>query len=682
MWRRVGLVWLAACVLPGACVGQPPLPTGEGAGQPDAGPADTDRELRKARGCPAAEAAPRVLFEIPRAGEVSDDFFRLPFPNDLRRRAGRLDLSELPRRGSEALGFDLVDRYARALEREGLAFGLNPTVFFRLSRPPAAGQPTRSVHFVDLTPGAPEYGRQIAHRLAPAHAGRYFCGAGLVVTPATWSPLLPGHRYAVVLTRALTDAAGTAFRADLDLQAALGPRAPSNPERREAWQSYAPLRGWLASTRIPLEDVAGATLFSTQTIDTLAALHTAAGAGAPPRVTELVRCGEGKGSSCDDDRVPACAGASPDGPFIEYRGRIVLPVFQSGTPPYESEGGGIGLASDGRPQIAREEAVCFSLAVPRAEAPAAGWPLVVYSHGTGASFRYPIDAGLASELASGAIDEGQTVPLAILGYDGVLHGSRRGSSTRSIEELVYNFANPAAARGNTLQAAIDLFALARALPALAARGLPLQAAPAALYGHSQGGTAAALAAAHEPRYGAVVLSGTGGALTPSLLGKNKPVPIAPLFPFLLGDDAPVDAAHPVLALLQMYFDAADPLNHAGRIVSGFGEGAVSRHVLHVFGANDQYTPDVTQRHLARAAGLPVLHPVALDPDPGADPPTLVQAPVRANLGTPAGVVTAVQAQYLPEGYDGHFVSTQHPAARAAIQRMLGTYFRDGTPVVE
>ena len=210
------------------------------------------------------------------------------------------------------------------------------------------------------------------------------------------------------------------------------------------------------------------------------------------------------------------------------------------------------------------------------------------------------------------------MPLAILGYDGVLHGSRRGDSARSTEELVYNFANPAAARGNTLQAAADLFAVARALPALARPAAArCQASPAALYGHSQGGTAAALAAAHEPRFGAVVLSGTGGALTLGLLGKNKPVPVAPLFPFLLGDDAPVDAAHPVLALLQMYFDAADPLNHASRIVSGFGEGgegAVSRHVLHVFGANDQYTPDVTQRHLARAAGLPLLHPVVPDPD--------------------------------------------------------------------
>ena len=351
--------------------------------------------------------------------------------------------------------------------------------------------------------------------------------------------------------------------------------------------------------------------------------------------------------------------------------------------PYENEGGRIDLGPEGRARAVREEAVCFALALPRLPAPAEGWPLVIYAHGTGASFRYPIDSGLAAELAAGAIDEGQAVPLAMLGYDGVLHGSRRGGSPRSTEELVYNFANPAAARGNTLQAAADLFALARALPALAARGLPLQTSVAALYGHSQGGTAAALAAAHEPRFGVVVLSGTGGALTLSLLGKNEPVAIAPLFPFLLGDDAPVDAAHPLLALLQMYFDAADPLNHASRIVSGFASApGLPRHVLHVFGAQDQYTPDVTQRHFARAAGLPVLHPVGQDPGAGAEDAPVVQAPVRANLRIGAGAVTAVQAQYLPDGYDGHFVSTRNPSARSAIQRMLGSYFRDDAPVVE
>ena len=263
---------------------------------------------------------------------------------------------------------------------------------------------------------------------------------------------------------------------------------------------------------------------------------------------------------------------------------------------------------------------------------------MVYAHGTGGNFRDPIELELAAELARGGIDGGDAVPLAMLGYDGVLHGSRRGSSGRPTEELVYNFANPEAARGNPLQAAADLFAIARALPALAAEGLPLRRSGVALYGHSQGGNAAALAAAYEPGYGVVVLSGTGGALTLGLLAKSKPVAIAPLFPFLLADDTPVDAAHPIMTLFQMYFDAADPLNHAARIVSG------SRHLLHVFGARDQYTPDATQRHFGEAAGLPVLHPVAAG---GSVPAAVIEAPVRGNLRIGAGPVTAVQRNTRP-----------------------------------
>jgi hypothetical protein len=45
-------------------------------------------------------------------------------------------------------------------------------------------------------------------------------------------------------------------------------------------------------------------------------------------------------------------------------------------------------------------------------------------------------------------------------------------------------------------------------------------------------------------------------------------------------------------------------------------------------------------------------------------------------------LTAVELQYEPAAtYDGHFVSTQNPAARAAIQQMLVTTFRDGIPTV-
>ena len=621
---------------------------------------------------------------------MTDDFYRLPFPNDLRRVHGKLDLGELPSPPAALPPFDLAAKYLAAAAEDGSGFGLHPVVFFRFSRKPAVGS-SAGVHqagavgFVDVTPGAPERGQVIPHRVRLAPDSRYLCASALAIEPATAAPLLPGHTYAVWLTAAVTDEAGAAMRADSELAVVLGGQQPAGEARAAAWRVYAPMRSWLAEQpRMSTRTLISAAVFTTQAADAPAALRAAVQAAAAPQVTELVTCGEGQPSSCDDTRTATCAAVARDERFVEYRGRVTLPVFQAGTPPYEFSGGAIAY-QQGRPQVARTEGVCFTLTVPRGQAPTGGWPLVIYSHGTGGDHRNHVDAGLAGELAAGGMEVGAAIPMASLGYDGVLHGSRKGTSARSTEDLVYNVFNPAAARGNGLQAAADLFALVRALPVLSAAA-PLDASRVGLYGHSQGGNAAAVASGYEPAFGVVVLSGTGGGLTRSLLAKTKPVNIAALLPGLLGESAAVDVGHPVLSLLQMYFDAADPLNHGRRIVLAPPAGVTARHLLHVFGADDHYAPETTQRDFGTAAGLPVLDPVSAEDGDDQGVRIVVLAPVRANLafgpGAGAGKVTAVQSQYRPDGYDGHFVSTHNPRARRAVQRMLGTFFRDGMPVVE
>ena len=45
---------------------------------------------------------------------------------------------------------------------------------------------------------------------------------------------------------------------------------------------------------------------------------------------------------------------------------------------------------------------------------------------------------------------------AVLSFDGVMHGPRRGSDL-SPEDLLFNVRNPAAARDNSLQGGADLF---------------------------------------------------------------------------------------------------------------------------------------------------------------------------------------------------------------------------------
>src|SRR5439155_27339102 len=60
--------------------------------------------------CDADDAAAISYFRVPR-GAGDKDFYRLPFPNDIRTKNGHPDLTGHPKPGTELLGFDPVDRY-------------------------------------------------------------------------------------------------------------------------------------------------------------------------------------------------------------------------------------------------------------------------------------------------------------------------------------------------------------------------------------------------------------------------------------------------------------------------------------------------------------------------------------------------------------------------------------------
>ena len=69
--------------------------------------------------------------------------------------------------------------------------------------------------------------------------------------------------------------------------------------------------------------------------------------------------------------------------------------------------------------------------------PAAGWPLVVYHHGTGGSMRSFISDGIAGKLASA------TTPAAVLGFDAVEHGARKGALDEEVRRPGVQPAEPA-----------------------------------------------------------------------------------------------------------------------------------------------------------------------------------------------------------------------------------------------
>jgi hypothetical protein len=338
----------------------------------------------------------------------------------------------------------------------------------------------------------------------------------------------------------------------------LGTSRPGDAALGAAWDEHARLRSFLTSEGIAAGTVVNAAVFTVaDPTATMQKLATAVAGGPAPVLSSLFQCG-GPGTDACDDGTPArrCGADDPD--FVEIHGKIKLPIFQGGTPPYltPADGGAINLPG-GNPTKVRDEEVCFALTLPRGTAPEAGWPLVVYGHGTGGSFRSFISDGVAAQLARA------TPKMAVFSIDSIQHGARRGASTTSPDLLVFNVANPRAARDNFLQGAADLLSAFR-VPAATLSGTwtgPALKFPAtvAYYGHSQGATHGSLALPFTDDARAAVLSGAGANLTSSLLSKTSPSDYGEALRFLFLE--PLDGSYPMMVLWQQFFDRADPANY-------------------------------------------------------------------------------------------------------------------------
>jgi predicted esterase len=633
--------------------------------------------------CAADLATFGVLFEVPRPERPLADFYRLPFPNDIRvRDEGTLDLDGFPRPGVTPTGrpgVDIVELLAAALSQDFAGFGSEVSVRLRFSRGfdgdfgPSAGY----FGFVDITEGALEYGREVPRSLGYSVArGKYACQHSVVVRNQSEAPLLPGHTYAVYVTADVRSADGQAPQATPDFAAVLAPDRPAGDEALgRAWDVYAPLRAYLATQGMDAGTLAGAAVFTVGDPGARARALVEQALTTPlPIASELTLCEEGAVSPCGAEA--ACGPVDPA--FHEIHGRLRVPGFQQGTAPYELEGGEIVEQSGVFQQNGNVE-VCFALTVPRVPAgqePAA-WPLVVYGHGTGGRFNEIVHNGVARSLATAS------TPAAVLSLDAVVHGERRGASRHPAWTLLLNVDNPRAARDLRLQAAVDAVQALRMAQA-GPLEVPGLAAPVALdpgktvyMGHSQGADAGLMAGALSDGAAALVLSGAGGYLTDRVLRQTSPFAVADGFSLLL-DDA-VDHNHPYMTLWQTYVDSVDPVNYARLMYARPIAGVAAKHVLAIWGQGDTYVANSSSNALVQVMRLPVAVPVVEDLSTGT-----VARPVSDNKATAQGARTAACFQYEPDGpdgYDGNAVALLHEGAVSDWVAFVTSFFASGTPVV-
>jgi predicted esterase len=328
------------------------------------------------------------------------------------------------------------------------------------------------------------------------------------------------------------------------------------------------------------------------------------------------------------------------------------------------------------------ETLRIAITVPKGDPPAAGWPVVIYQHGTGGDYKSFIGDGSGREAAKVTDASGNVIAqMVMIGTDQVLHGPRSPAGT-DVETEFFNFLNLPAAHDNPKQGALDAFTVVRLIHTidvtLPTTGKQLKLDPSRIYfkGHSQGGLTGPLFLAAEPEVKAAILSGAGGDLIYSLLNKTEPVPIPKVVQGLVHD--PADEFHPLLSLVQTFLEDTDPINYGRHLFAEPLPGVGPKSIYQSMGLIDHYTPVPNIKALALAIGVQPIGP-QIEPIDTLSFTTQQwgQAPVSGNVA--AGQATGVLLEYTaPAGDDGHFVVFDVPEAIAQSNRFLATHAATGT----
>jgi predicted esterase len=518
------------------------------------------------------------------------DFFDRPFPSDVRRVDGHPDVSDFPGAGD----YPLVDAYLNAATQID-GFGTNSPMYVRFAAPidttllpsPEASLTLESpVMLLDVDRDSPHRGERVPVTFEWTEAETTFQpGNFLATAPVFGFPLRPATTYALVFRRPLVAPAaeGWGVGSDADLL---------------------PVEETLAGLGLTSDDVSLAVPFTTQ--DPVAETT---------RIARAIR--EEIGLPALDQELTL---VDERDAYTLYEGTVAVPVWQHGERPYRSTGGAFVFGADGAPEIAYWERVKFALTIPTdGPMPDGGWPVVLYSHGTGGDHLTFCDSTSNEEEGTVMAREG----VAMIGISQPLHADRAPPGTNA-ELDSFNYTNPDAGRTNFRQGALDQVYLAEALthaqPTFTAVGetIALDPSRVAFFGHSQGGLVGAIAApymSHDLR--AAGFSGTGGGLAMTVVLRKDPFDIAALIASLLSftEDEELTTFHPVVGLIQMLSEATDPLNYAPW---WFAEeprwDALPLPIVLTEGLADAATPSVTTEALAAAGRVPVVGPAATTPD--------------------------------------------------------------------
>ncbi len=639
----------------------------------------------------------RMDFEAP-----PDDFYAAPFPGAHRFTDGIPDLRGFPNPRDMDFVTAMLDVIATDNRGAGLSSGiyfesrsaLDPTTLPSVEESMAEG----SAVFLAPVTDAGRLGERHPIRVEfidreanqQFYAGPFMLG----ILPYQGAPLLPNTLYVAVATDDVRAADGSQLARPPALRQLLAGGTPpglDDPHAADYLQAIAAL------------DEAGVVL---SRVVGLTAFHT----GDP--VAELADARDQILAA----PLPSLSAFTPREVFdtyCVYEASVAVPVFQGGTPPYRGAGGGWVRDAAGALVQDRSETARVFVTIPRTPSGTEGYPTSVFVRTGGGGDRPLVDRGVrgvnggpALAPGTGPAQEFASVGVAGVSVDGP-HGGLRNVTMEDEQLLIFNITNPPAMRDNIRQSALELILLANLLDTVeidtsacsgASQPARLDDTRLALMGHSMGATIGPLAAALEPKFGALLLSGAGGSWIENVIFKQRPLAVLPLAQFIVGytrSTQHLTALDPVLGLLlQWAGEAADPQIYARHVIDAPTQGATARHVLMMQGIVDTYILPSIANGLSLPLGLDLAGPALESTDPraasftsAADALPLVGRgsvayPARANRTVEGYSITAVVTQHLEDGVeDGHEVVFQTEGPKHQYRCFLDDFANDRDPVV-
>lgn len=644
----------------------------------------------------AGRAGPAMLrFDLSGNAGRSADFFDFPFPSDLRVAGGTIDLTGFPNpRGNTTVANLLT------IADEQEAWSAVSVAYFRFDAPirataldaviePSAAGP---VLLVDVDPDSPDRGRLFPAIALSAPFDVYAQDHLLSVAAFPGLVLDANRTYAFVVLRSFGDASGAPLGVPEPLASLAAGTDPGGAWGSAALASYTPLFETLDTIGVARTEVAAATVFTTG--DVVADLHALSNAVTAAIDVEI----EGL-------RVDPSDGASHER-YCELTGTVSLPQYQRGAPPFSTEGL-FELGGDGLPIEQRREVAPVVFAIPKREMPESGFPLMMYFHGSGGTAAQVVDRG---PFPAGGRAMPGTGPAHVIAEHGFASfgaalplSPDRLPGASSIEYL--NFANLAAFRDTFRQGVIEQRLLLDALLAIeippsaleGCDGATLPAGATAFrfdpdhvvaIGQSMGGMYTNLVGATEPRLEALVPTGAGGFWS-DFITETMLVPGIVTFVSSLIGIAPENLSHvhPVLHLLQIAWESAEPMVFVPRLSRRPLDGLPSRPVYEPVGLGDSFFPPPIYDSMALAYGHEqageIVWPsmqtaLAQDARDG-----LATYPVSENLTSARGdPYTGVVVQYAGDGFsDPHDIFMQLEAVRYQWGCFLKTHVETGRAVV-